>query len=104
MLGKAKQLGNELLTWQKAGYPLRPAQLVREIFATHCKPCEHFKGGNAGGRCDVCGCSVRRERASLNKISMATAKCPEEKWLEYTGAIEFQEPTEPARKARGCCS
>lgn len=105
MFDRAKQLSSELQRWCRAGFPVRPAGVVRQTFNAHCKPCEFYQGGNAGGICTICKCSVRRERASLNKLSMATTSCPlpEPKWVEYENATEFDEPSTIAQKARKCC-
>jgi hypothetical protein len=103
----SKRLGNELARWRRAGYPLRPAELERTILKTHCRPCEDFRGGNVDGYCKICTCSVRRERASLNKIAVATTECalPEPKWTEYEGTPEFHQTAEMERQtqAKGGC-
>ncbi len=72
----AKSYAGALLRWHKAGYPTRTQGEVDRIHEEHCKPCEN----NIKGRCKLCGCNVNRGMALLNKIKMATEKCPVKKW------------------------
>lgn len=69
--------------WVAAGRPVRSDDRVREIFENYCKPCEHFDSERQ--TCRVCGCRVRRSGAALlNKLKMATERCPLDppKWTE----------------------
>ena len=59
--------------------PTRSDAEVAAIFATHCRPCEHYDP--TAQTCTVCGCHVRQGGAALlNKIKMATERCPKGKW------------------------
>ena len=61
------------------GMPTRSDAEVAAIFATHCQPCEHYDP--AAQTCAVCGCRVRQSGAALlNKIKMATERCPKGRW------------------------
>lgn len=104
MLERPKRFVNEHLRWAKAGFPLRPVQLVTQLFIEQCKPCENFEGGNALGVCKLCTCAVRREGVVGNKLAMATTRCPlpEPKWTEYEGATEFAE-YEKTQSNQRCC-
>lgn len=62
--------------WNEHGGPLRTKQEIASIYNDICKPCEHFENGS----CGVCGCRLALDRTSLNKIAMATEKCPIGKW------------------------
>lgn len=66
-----------LSRWIKAGRPVRSEKEILGIFTTYCRECEHLDGS----RCGVCGCHVGTVRSPLlNKIAMATERCPLKKW------------------------
>ena len=68
-----------LSRWIKAGRPVREEVEIKRIFETCCEPCEAYDGSV----CRHCGCRVNLAKAAtLNKIAMATEKCPEGKWEE----------------------
>jgi hypothetical protein len=64
--------------WTLAGFPTRDASEVARIEAEHCRPCTpHYRAG----RCAQCGCRVTSGGlAVVNKIAMATERCPVGKW------------------------
>lgn len=105
MLDTAIRFVNDMNIWIKAGRPVRPKELVRSLFLEQCKPCEHYKGGNKGGRCNVCNCSIRREGVMINKLAMATTRCPldDPRWTEYKEASEFYEGTITQDESKSCC-
>jgi hypothetical protein len=77
MVRKAVRYAGAVARWVAAGSPERSADEVERIFDTICKPCEFFREGS----CRTCGCRVARSGAALlNKIKMATEKCPKGKW------------------------
>jgi len=74
--------------WVDAGKPMRPQHRIEEIFNRYCKDCQHFNGKS----CNICGCFINTG-TTLNKISWATTKCPDEppKWEPE---MKVPEPTE----------
>jgi len=68
-----------LSRWLKMGRPVRSEEEIMKILETYCKPCEAYEKGG----CQSCGCRVNlATTAPLNKIAMATEKCPLGKWGE----------------------
>jgi len=63
-----------------AGRPLRTEEEIAEIYDEQCSPCEYFDNDS----CGLCGCHVRREGTTLNKLAWGTEKCPDDppKWVE----------------------
>ncbi|MCL4194323.1 MAG: hypothetical protein KJZ87_21480, partial [Thermoguttaceae bacterium] len=81
--GRMIRYGQAVSRWIAAGRPTRSAERVRQVFETHCRPCEHFDP--ATQTCRLCGCHVAPAGpAYRNKIGMATERCPAEppKWSE----------------------
>lgn len=75
----AYRYGRALSRWIKAGRPARSEDEIFGIFTAYCEECEHFE--HDYGRCEICGCHVGTVQSPLlNKIAMATERCPEEKW------------------------
>jgi hypothetical protein len=70
-------------TWVAAGKPMRSPEVIKYIFNTHCKECEHYK--STGYACDICGCYIN-ENSDWNKIAWYTTRCPDNppKWIEET--------------------
>ena len=70
--------------WKKAGKPLRTDKEVEAILQI-CRGCDKYdKRLGLFGKCNGCGCGVNKSAwGSLNKIRMATEKCPDKppKWL-----------------------
>lgn len=65
-----------VVRWYKAGRPVRSAERVREIYETVCQPCPRFDPVKR--TCTICGCRVRASGAALlNKLRMATERCPD---------------------------
>lgn len=77
--------------WVRAGRPVRSDEQVAEIFHRYCEPCERLRDGHCSH--PQCGCAVSdptAEQSSLlgrvlpaglvNKLRMATERCPEERW------------------------
>lgn len=79
------------MRWEAAGRPVRTDEQVDAILADHCATCPYF----ADARCThpLCGCQIRSsagERqqllswlipaAMLNKLRMATERCPDGRW------------------------
>ena len=72
-----------ILTWRKAGSPVRNKEEMAECLAVCKSPCKFYDTRIAGfaGYCTVCGCGVSGVPiGELNKIRMATEKCPKGKW------------------------
>jgi hypothetical protein len=65
---KAKQ------RWEKAGKPLRSPERVAEIYEQHCAKCPYFKDEVCNHI--RCGCPVKKETLTRNKIEWATESCP----------------------------
>jgi len=89
--------------WAAAGFPRRSPEWVKEIFETHCQPCEWFDAEGrtpfgSVGTCRRCGCHVSPDGEDmLNAIVMPNKSCPltPPKW----GAnIEEKDKTTPQRK------
>jgi len=83
MLDKIKSFAVAHAEWIAAGMPLRTSERMIEIYDNICSKCEHFKEDT----CTVCGCNIKREGNTLNKLAMATTRCPleEPKWIEEAG-------------------
>jgi hypothetical protein len=65
-----------LIGWSLAGFPTRDKDITKHIEEQICKTCtEYLKG-----RCKACRCRVNKSIALVNKIRMATEKCPKDKW------------------------
>jgi hypothetical protein len=68
-----------LSRWIKAGRPVRNEEDIKRIFEAFCEPCDAYVQENSS--CCHCGCRVNLVKAApLNKIAMATEKCPLDKW------------------------
>jgi hypothetical protein len=68
-----------LLRWNRAGRPVRSAEEVDNILATHCMKCDWYD--TEAKRCKGCGCKVTTSSVAVfNKIKMATEHCPKELW------------------------
>jgi len=83
MMARIIRYGGAVKRWIAAGRPVRSDARVQEIFDTLCRPCQYFDARRQ--TCRLCGCAVRRSgSAFLNKIKMATERCPlrPPKWLE----------------------
>lgn len=88
---KVKRYVSAVARWVNAGRPVRTDAEVDQILADHCCGCRWFSDHSCTH--SSCGCQVRsveEERvpvlsrlvpaAMLNKLRMATERCPEEKW------------------------
>lgn len=76
IVATGKRYVTAVARWMAAGSPVREDSEVDRIFAI-CLGCEHYNGKS----CQVCSCRVNKSQtALLNKIRMATEKCPKEKW------------------------
>lgn len=71
-------LAGAVVKWIAAGSPVRTQEQIDAAFDI-CKSCEFFKGEGDSGTCQKCGCYVNRVGV-LNKIRMATEKCPDGLW------------------------
>jgi len=70
-----------MFEWAMAGCPVRHPEEIREIFETHCRPCEFFNPGRnllgKPGYCEKCGCHVSQDPDDvLNKIRDPLVGCP----------------------------
>ena len=75
---KTKQWLDAVKRWTLAGFPVRTIEEVEDIYNNKCLVCEEI---SKGGSCKKCGCKVSKSKIALiNKIRMATEKCPIEKW------------------------
>lgn len=75
----AKNLAISMANWAKAGFKMVPEGVLFYRTET-CKACPNWEDNAIGGRCLKCGCSTQA------KLRLAHEKCPEDKWLPYTGA------------------
>lgn len=76
MLNRATAFLREYAAWSAAGWPVRSAQRIAELFAV-CQACEHFEStGQDRGRCRLCTCHVSTASGELNKLFWATTVCP----------------------------
>lgn len=62
--------------WIAAGRPLRTDERIAEIWDNHCSNCDKREAD----RCTMCGCFIRREGVTLNKLAWGTEDCPVKKW------------------------
>lgn len=70
-------------TWPCSGFllsqsqdkSLLPDSKILERFSI-CQACEFFRNNS----CSQCGCIVTRQKNYFNKLSIATEKCPIDKW------------------------
>ena len=66
-----------LARWTLAGFPVRTDAEIERIERELCRPCDRY----VAGRCAECGCRVNGSRlAVVNKVAMATERCPKGKW------------------------
>lgn len=64
--------------WVIHGMPTRPIAEIERILAV-CQACDRYN--SATQRCRYCGCKANDAgQAWVNKIAMATEKCPLRKW------------------------
>lgn len=69
-------------TWAGAGFPRRSAEWVKEIFETHCEPCDWYRSDKKTfwgdkGVCIYCECHVSDDVDNMrNKIVMPNNRCP----------------------------
>ena len=79
--GKLRRLAIDIARLVAAGKPYRSKSAIDVIFTEVCQPCEHYKPKTeTTGSCDLCGCALKKEGKTFNKIAWATAHCPEKKW------------------------
>lgn len=64
-----------MIKWAAAGCPVRTKLRIEEILAI-CKKCPELEGRV----CKKCGCQCHEKEQLLNKIALATEKCPLGKW------------------------
>ena len=65
--------------WAAAGMPERSKEEVQRIFNEFCSPCDWYDGTRQ--LCRGCGCKVTQYgQAIVNKIKMATQRCPRGLW------------------------
>ena len=67
--------------WALAGCPARHPDEIRQIFETHCRPCEFYSTDRnilgKKGYCEKCGCHVSADPDDLlNKIHDPLVSCP----------------------------
>lgn len=76
---RALRYSRALSRWIKAGRPTRTEDEILGIFTAYCQDCPAME--QRLGRCKVCGCHVGLAKSPLlNKIAMATERCPLDKW------------------------
>lgn len=88
---KVQRFTKAVSRWIAAGKPERTDEQVDAILRDHCSMCELFKDSRCTHR--DCGCQVRSSagekipligwllpRGMLNKLRMATERCPAGKW------------------------
>jgi len=81
LIKRSKSYIDERQRWKAAGKPTRSIELIKYIFETFCKSCEHF----SGKICNICGCYINDDDG-WNKIAWKTTNCPLEKpkWDQNT--------------------
>lgn len=79
MLDKIAKFLQEEKKWVLAGRPIRSEDEMQKIHEI-CRHCEHFEEGHGWlpkyDRCGICGCNLHPTQTAMNKIAMATTKCP----------------------------
>lgn len=73
----------EVLKWVLQGRPMRTQKDIEYIFDKHCSECPFLaKETDTSGVCKLCGCAIRKDNSLINKLALATTKCPDNppKW------------------------
>lgn len=68
--------------WVDAGKPLRSPEEIQKLFEL-CEQCpakQFMRVGPDVGRCLDCGCWLKRQGNSFNKLAWPTEKCPRGYW------------------------
>jgi len=69
-------------TWLAAGRPTRSAAMISQLFE-FCQQCptDKYKEHSTNiGRCEECGCYLKRVPGGLNKLELLTDGCPDGHW------------------------
>lgn len=78
--GMAYRYGRALSRWIKAGRPIRSEEDIATLYEI-CKTCRAFE--TETNSCKFCGCRLgTNSNPLINKIAMATERCPVDKWDE----------------------
>ena len=76
---RALSYATAVAKWIAAGSPRRSYEEVARIYDSVCVNCNRFS--KKFGTCRICGCSVNKSKSALlNKIEMATERCPDGRW------------------------
>lgn len=79
MTNKTIRYTRALARWIKSGRPTRAEEEIVRIHDEICLLCDHYDPDRKS--CNLCGCRINLSlKAYLNKIAMATEKCPKDKW------------------------
>lgn len=79
MMTKILRYARALTRWIKGGRKTRSQAEILELYDKICSRCEEFKTDR--GACGICGCRINTsENPLINKLAMASEKCPKEKW------------------------
>lgn len=80
--------------WAAAGHPRRSPDLIAETFAI-CEQCPAFlRVAKDLGRCNDCGCWLKRSGTFFNKIAWTTEVCPRGFW-----PAQPSQPSQPSDNA-----
>lgn len=67
------------IKWAFSGFLRRSPANIAAIYDNICVPCPHF----TGKECDICGCLIKREAVTLNKLTWLSESCPDKppRWV-----------------------
>ena len=85
--------------WKDAGRPKRTTE-QQVICIAICESCEYHTGKGKYLACGICGCWARDGVLFRGKISMATEKCPADKWP----ALDAEREIDVLRTSEGTTS
>ncbi|MEX2026237.1 MAG: hypothetical protein WEH44_03035, partial [Pirellulaceae bacterium] len=84
LLERGVTAGAAFTRWVASGRPLRSAEEIARLYDQVCGPCDHRQptADPNVSWCRQCGCRLARNSGGMNKLAMATERCPLDKWKE----------------------
>jgi hypothetical protein len=76
LLPKINKYRHSRSKWIAAGRPLRGDERIAEIWDNYCFGCDNREAD----RCKLCGCFIRRNGTTLNKLAWGTEACDKKLW------------------------
>jgi hypothetical protein len=72
---KIWNFSSAMVRWGASGFPVRSQQEIEKLLSI-CQSCEFF----VENHCSQCGCACNEQNQVMNKLVIATEKCPQGKW------------------------